>query len=376
MKRPVLRSPRAVGFGPLRLMLPCILLASTLPTAPQARAAPEITAPVAKPTVSFRWVESDPKTIDSMIAMVSGRKLPPAEIDSRIEQAMQRRLLENIASFQTEFASGTSIKFPVAAPAKPARAKTAPEPDVSVELEATLSMSGGSSAVHLRYSAERRFKVVQPSVQKCGSAVVVPASGWVTLDRWQRDKRSSLLLVKFNNLPVPAKAQGEPPANAPLPRSLRLEVEWLETRRANLPQLEKATPDATRKAIDWLRQNSTLVGADSLTGCSGSGSGHDEMTQSRRSKRDDEEVDESMDAGIDIRWEPSFRDDGSLQHSLRISYQPLRTSGRKDSKGWSYDCSRKAIQPDVPSWFLPNDLPDNVDPVTIIVVTAKTDTIR
>ena len=353
------------------------------------QAAEDLVPPVAKPCIYFRWLQMDPKSADFLTAAITGKRLSTEELTQRIEQAVAAGRMKEVANFQHALVSEEPFQLPLG--------QVVDDPDglaksLPPTIHAELSF-GDEGLIDLRYVAERRFAVGQKSNgQTCINNICISGSGWKMMQRWQDARDVSLLLCRIANVPIPPV---KPDQTSRDPATLiRLDAEWRETARANLSQLEKATPENSRKALDWLRQRSSLLGA-----AFGTGGQHGSIFHQHLLENDKNDLYEKMKPGFQLEWRaelkheentPEYRAgathaeiiaevdktiaNSQLKMKLTSHYRSPKVRGNAGLT--EFNLVMEPMSLGVPRFVLPAALPEGDAPVVVLVITPCLEIIR
>jgi len=345
--------------------------------------------PAAKPCVYFRWLQMETKSADSLTAGITENRWSTDELTQRIDQAVAGGRMKEVASYQHEFVPEVPFQLP---PGQEAESPDGLANSLPPTIHAEVSL-GEDGVTPFRYVAERRFAAGKKSNgQTCINNISIPGPGWRVMQRWQDARDVSLLLARIVNVPLPPPNPDRFHWN---PVTLvHLDAEWRETARANLPQLGKATPDNSRKARDWFRQRSSLLGA-----ASGSGGQNGPTFHQHLLANDQNDLDERKKPGFELEWQPELKHDEkppgftasttraeiiaavdkilsnrTLRMNLTSHYRSPKV--RSDAGLSEFKLVKEPMALDVPRFVLPEVLPEGAAPAVVLVITPHLEIIR
>lgn len=362
-------------------------------------------APLAYPAeppaaqVHIRWLQTDPKTGDSLVRTVEEATVGAEALDAKISQLVKGAKITELAAFKEKAVANKTTQLKAAPGSAP----------LVVEMETDIS---GGGLTHLRYAAEwspRTPKGV--GLARINSCMTLSGARWHVLGRWNDTKADSILLARGVGGADTAKtgdADLQRQRAAYPPVGVHLTAEWMDVDMADLDKANQAPPETRAKALLWLRGRGTPLGSVSCAGMNAQraildhfwgGKTDEEMEKEAARNEDEDPKNPPPRPGFTLEWESNIdggdKPSGSvtpttpleevikavdrrilgaeISLAVRASYVPLKTKGKQIV--WEYDHKGKQNNR-APELVLPESMPAKGSRVVVMLLTPSLDIVR
>jgi len=271
-------------------------------------------APAAEPALRFRWLETDPKTGDSLLSAIKAKTLSADALGAKVDQLVKGGQIIEVVAFNKKFVSGERFLL------KPEAGKM----PLLIEAEANASRE----LLDLRCALEWTPKTPKGSgLLRINTSTMFSGQHWHLFGRWGDAKTETLLLACGSGLGEPTPDERLSAAVHP-PVVIHLDAEWRETTSSDLAKVAMASPESRSKALAWLRGRSTLLASTTGTCKSGQksmieylwgGKSDAELEEEADKNEDDDPKEPPPRPGVVFEWEPILAGENKLVDSITPS---------------------------------------------------------
>lgn len=231
-----------------------------------------------EPQGQFWILRAANETAAPLLEAVEGKKLPPAELASKITALIDGQKIQQLARFDQmlgeEIIRRQNLSGEIRYPDSDEKI------DLGVTLEAEVTLAGDSRRADIRFVTEIQEKKSRDVyyLKRVNSAHVLYGDRWELMDFWKNAKETTLCLARIMDYPVATDAEVQSPATL-------LQLEVLEVQPEDVVQFRKSTPATREKAVAWLRGRSKLLAATIAKIKSGQRGSHEDGVSSLAGER-------------------------------------------------------------------------------------------
>jgi hypothetical protein len=305
-----------------------------------------------EPRGQFWILRASNETAAPLVEAVEGKKLPPAELASKITALIDGKKVQQLARFDQMLGQEVIRRQNLSGEMRyPDSAEVI---EMGVTLEAEVTLMGDSRRADLRLVTEiyeKKSKDVY-HLKRANLAPIIYGDPWNLVSFWKSAKETTLCLVRITDYPVAKEAELESPATA-------LQVELLEAQPDDVVQFRKSTPATREKAAAWLRGRSKLLAGTVAKIKPGERSSHEDGVASLAGER----------GGFTLMSEQTTSGDGKkVDITLNAQWQdPEKPAEEEDynfAVGETLDVGQAQL-------FEPSVAPKSKGPLPVMLVTAQ-----